>query len=74
VHDNGPGMAPDIRARAFEQGFTTKPDGSGVGLATVDRDVRAAGGHIALESEPGHGTTVHVVLPAATPPATPGLR
>jgi PAS domain S-box-containing protein len=69
VHDDGVGMAPDVRARAFEPGFTTKPDGSGVGLATVEREVRAAGGHVALESEPGHGTTVHIVLPAATPAA-----
>ena len=69
VHDDGAGMAPAVLARALEPGFTTKYAGSGVGLATVDRAITAAGGHLALESEPGRGTTVRIVLPRAPDPA-----
>jgi hypothetical protein len=64
VSDTGTGMPEQVKARAFEPSFTTKPRGTGLGLATVARIVQDAGGHVRLESEPGTGTTVSVILPA----------
>ncbi len=65
VEDRGCGIAPDALARIYEPFFTTKPRGTGLGLATVQRVVEAHGGRIALASERGKGTTVHVFLPSA---------
>ena len=64
VKDSGTGMPPDVRARAFEPFFTTKGlgKGTGLGLATVYAIVTRAGGRVVLESEPGMGTTVRVLL------------
>jgi PAS domain S-box-containing protein len=64
VQDTGTGMSEQVQARAFEPSFTTKPRGTGLGLATVARIVQDAGGHVRLESQPGVGTTVSVILPA----------
>jgi two-component system, cell cycle sensor histidine kinase and response regulator CckA len=67
VSDTGGGMAPEVVAHAFEPFFTTKSvsgHGVGLGLATVYGIVTKARGRIDLESEPGGGTTVTVVLPA----------
>jgi len=68
VSDNGPGMTPDVRARAFERfsrgemgGSIT---GSGLGLAIVERAVERAGGSVSLETALGKGTTVELRLPA----------
>lgn len=63
VTDTGTGMSPDVRARAFEPLFTTKEHGSGTGLAQVYAMAVAAGGLVTLDSEPGKGTTVRVLLP-----------
>jgi signal transduction histidine kinase len=69
VRDDGIGMEPEVLERALEPSFTTKAkgEGSGVGLASVDAIVRAAGGRVELESTPGVGTTVRMLLPV-TPP------
>ena len=76
VTDDGSGMEPEVAARAFEPFFTTKPKGAGtgLGLATVYGTVTQAGGHAEIESVPGRGTTVRVLLPAASPepPAVDG--
>ena len=64
VTDNGVGMSADIAARAFEPQFTTKPGGTGLGLATVARIVRQSEGYVHLDSQIGDGTTVSVLLPA----------
>ena len=70
VADDGPGMEPDVAARAFEPFFTTKPKeaGTGLGLATVYGTVKAAGGDAQIESAPGAGTTVRLRLPAVGAP------
>jgi CheY-like chemotaxis protein len=66
VVDDGEGMTAEVRARIFEPFFTTKPAGfgTGLGLAICRRIVEAHGGEIDVESTPGAGTRVRVVLPA----------
>lgn len=67
VMDNGTGIAPEVLSRIFEPFFSTKRagEGSGLGLATCERIVRAAGGRIDVHSEPGKGTRFDVLLPRA---------
>jgi signal transduction histidine kinase len=66
VADSGVGMSEEIRARAFEPLFTTKPQGKGTGLGlSICADfVAAVGGRIEVESRPGEGATFRVTLPA----------
>jgi len=63
VEDTGSGMDARTRERAFDDFFTTKARGSGLGLALVRRVVEAHGGDVSLESEPGRGTVVRMRLP-----------
>lgn len=62
VEDNGIGMDKNIRQKAFEPLFTTKARGTGIGLANVKKTVEDHGGDVELESSPGKGTRVSVVL------------
>jgi two-component system sensor histidine kinase PilS (NtrC family) len=64
VTDDGPGIAPAARARIFTPFFTTKPRGTGLGLAVVQRIVDAHGGSVGLDSTPGLGARFTVKLPA----------
>jgi signal transduction histidine kinase len=63
VTDTGAGMSRETLERVTELFFSTKPRGSGIGLALVDRVVREAGGRLLIDSEPGQGTTVRVIIP-----------
>ncbi len=67
VTDNGSGMAPEVARRAFDPFFSTKHGGKGrgLGLSTVEGFVAQSGGHVALASAPGKGTTVTIYLPVA---------
>jgi hypothetical protein len=67
VTDNGTGMTDEVKRRAFDMFFTTKPRGlgTGLGLPLVRKVVDAAGGSVEIDSEPGRGTTVVMSLPVA---------
>lgn len=66
VRDTGTGMPREVRERAFDPFYTTKPpgEGSGMGLAMVHGIVSALRGTITLQSDQGHGTTMTIDLPA----------
>ncbi|MCY7317108.1 MAG: GAF domain-containing sensor histidine kinase [Ramlibacter sp.] len=68
VTDNGRGMAPEEQAQAFDSGWQgaegmARGDGAGLGLAIVKRLVREHGGQVTIDSSPGLGTTLTVLLP-----------
>jgi PAS domain S-box-containing protein len=71
VADTGQGMSAEVLGKAFEPFFTTKAagKGTGLGLAIVYGIIRQHGGQVAVESEPGRGTTVTIDLPAHDGPA-----
>jgi PAS domain S-box-containing protein len=68
ISDTGRGMDPAIADRVFEPFFTTKPmhEAKGLGLAEVERVMRAHRGAVRIESAIGRGTTVHLLLPLAS--------
>jgi PAS domain S-box-containing protein len=63
VIDTGQGISGEQMGRIFEPYYTTKPDGTGLGLMIVQRIVRDHGGTIDVESDAGRGTTVRIKLP-----------
>jgi signal transduction histidine kinase len=65
VVDRGSGIPPGARARIFEPFFSTKPEGTGMGLALVHSLVGAHAGTVEVETELGRGTTFTVTLPPA---------
>lgn len=65
IADNGAGIAPKDLPHIFEPFYTTKPTGTGLGLAVVQGIIKEHGGRIALESHPGQGTTMRLFLPIA---------
>ena len=71
VRDAGRGMNADVMSRLFEPFYTTRAEGTGLGLALARRIARAHGGEIDVESAPGAGTTVTVRLPRGLPVPAP---
>jgi two-component system, cell cycle sensor histidine kinase and response regulator CckA len=67
VADTGSGMTKEQLAHLFEPLFTTKKGGTGLGLAVSYQIVAQHDGVISAESEPGRGTTFHLLLPSALP-------
>ena len=65
IKDHGTGIAREHLSKIFDPYFTTKRDGSGLGLATAYSVVKRHGGHISVESEIGVGTTFHIYLRAS---------
>lgn len=68
IADNGVGIDPEHMGSLFEPYRTTKESGTGLGLLIVRRVVREHGGEIEIESQPGHGTTIHILLPRGPKP------
>ncbi|MDJ0623280.1 MAG: ATP-binding protein [Desulfocapsaceae bacterium] len=66
IRDQGIGMPRNILERIFDPYFSTKQDGSGLGLAVTYSIIQKHGGHISVESDQGIGTTFHVYLPASS--------
>jgi nitrogen fixation/metabolism regulation signal transduction histidine kinase len=64
IHDNGSGMSPDVVDHAFIPFFTTKPNGTGIGLSLCRQIILKHGGTIRMESEEGKGTTFIITLPS----------
>jgi two-component system, NtrC family, sensor histidine kinase HydH len=65
VHDNGPGMTDEVRARVFEPFFTRREGGTGLGLTFVQRVVQEHRGRVSVESEMGRGTVFRISLPVS---------
>jgi len=65
VADTGDGMSEDVRVRAIEPFFTTKPtgQGTGLGLSMIYGYVKQSGGALVIDSAPGQGTTMSIILP-----------
>jgi signal transduction histidine kinase len=64
VRDTGVGISPEQQKRIFLPYYTTKPQGTGLGLSTAQRTVLAQGGKISFTSEAGEGTTFTISFPA----------
>jgi len=63
LEDTGVGVPPEVLPRVFDPFFTTRPDGSGLGLSLVHNILRCHGGSVWVESEQGKGTTVRLKIP-----------
>jgi signal transduction histidine kinase len=64
VEDRGPGIPEEAQEKIFQLYFTTKTNGSGIGLAVAYQAVQLMGGMLAMRSQPGHGTMFRIDLPA----------
>ena len=63
IIDTGPGITPEVAKRLFEQFFTTKPQGTGLGLYISRQIIEGHGGTLRWESAPGQGTAFTATLP-----------
>jgi two-component system NtrC family sensor kinase len=73
IGDSGSGISTDVRGKLFTPFFTTKPRGTGLGLAVSCGIVTDHGGDIRVESEAGRGAAFTVVLPLQQTKSTPGV-
>jgi two-component system cell cycle sensor histidine kinase/response regulator CckA len=64
VRDDGCGMSPEVHARVFEPFYSTKSTGRGLGLPATDGIVRSHGGTLEVDSVPGRGTSIRLLLPS----------
>ncbi|MCU0848095.1 MAG: ATP-binding protein [Spirochaetes bacterium] len=64
IRDEGTGIPEENLGRIFDPFFTTKPDGSGLGLSSTYSIIKRHGGDINVESEPGHGSSFRMLIPA----------
>ncbi len=67
VSDTGPGFSEEVGGRLFEQFFTTKPQGSGLGLSITRQIAEGHGGQVRWTSQPGAGATFYITLPIKRP-------
>ncbi len=67
IIDTGPGIDPEVLGKVFQVYFSTKKDGTGLGLPTSRRIIREHGGEIDVDSQPGRGTQFTIRLPLAAP-------
>jgi len=74
VQDTGRGISPADQKKIFQLFFTTRPGGSGIGLANAFRFVQLHEGRIEFESEPGRGTTFRIELPLARSSKAPAEK
>ena len=65
-HDQGSGITLEHQAKIFDPYFTTKKEGTGLGLSTSYSIIRKHGGYISCESQPGRGTSFIIYLPASS--------
>jgi signal transduction histidine kinase len=65
VRDDGIGMSAEVLRKVGTPWFSTRPEGTGLGIANCQRLIGRAGGRMRIESEPGVGTTVTILLPTA---------
>jgi signal transduction histidine kinase len=65
VRDDGVGMPPEVLKKVGTPWFSTRAEGTGLGIANCQRLIGRAGGRMRIESEPGVGTTVTILLPTA---------
>jgi signal transduction histidine kinase len=63
IRDEGPGIPPEAKEKVFNLYYTTKPQGSGIGLAQAFRAAQLHDGRIEVESEPGEGASFRLLLP-----------
>jgi two-component system sporulation sensor kinase A len=68
VEDDGPGIPEEIRKKVFQPFFTTRPDGTGMGLPTCLKNVQYHGGSLEVFSRMGQGTRIVVTLPLLSRP------
>ncbi|MEC4672856.1 MAG: response regulator [Nitrospirota bacterium] len=65
IQDTGVGITPEHLPRIFDPYFTTKVNGTGIGLATTYSIIKNHGGKISVDSTPGKGTTIVLTIPAS---------
>lgn len=64
IFDNGIGMSENLLTRVFEPFYTTKADGTGLGMIITNKIIQDHGGKIEIDSKVNSGTTIHIKLPA----------